>query len=394
MRSISIFSFLLGMFVLLFSSCAKDTLQKFPEVGNVDSSINFLRKPTGILVTGDYDQKLVIDWTNMQKEIKEIELRYIDDNQNQKLKITDFSKPLVLDMKFFKEYSLEFYAVDNGLFSNPSVIKTWTKESYLTTVMKQIQAFSIPGTTKLMFVNPLKEKIAYDFTYLGTGADSVHLTGDFSQEQFTKLISPIQGKQMSVTITMPDGEKAKRTFSVEYHSKSYAAASDKDSWTIYTDNPNTHATSYFLDRAFDGRVGQGATLSTYAFRTGTTGSTKNIRFSFTKQRVATSSKYDETSLMNPAGPFDEILPTALNISFQNNFVSNLNTITIIGIRADKSQVKLLENFDINYVKTSIELQAKIALPNLGPLIGLHVQFNNTSAATIAIHEINIDGFPF
>ena len=394
MRRISIISFLLGMFVLFFSSCAKDTLQQFPEVGDVDSSINFLRKPTGISVTGDYDQKLVIDWSNMQKEIKEIELRYIDDNQNQKLKVTDFSKPLVLEMKFFKEYSLEFYAVDNGLFSNPSVIRTWTKESYLTSIMQQIQALSIPGTTKLSFVNPLKEKITYEFTYLGTSTDSVHLKGDFSQEQFSKLISPIQGKQMSVTVTMPDGEKAKRSFSVEYHSKSYSAASDKDNWTLYTDNPNTHATNYFLDRAFDGRVGQGATLSTYAFRTGTTGNTKNIRFFFSKQRVATTSKYDETSLMNPTGPFDEILPTVLNISFQNNFVANLNTITVIGIRADKSQVKLLENFDINYVKTSIELQAKIPLPNQGPLIGLHLQFNNTSAATIAIHEINIDGFPF
>lgn len=394
MRRISIFSFLLGMFVLLFSSCAKDTLQKFPEEGGVDSSINFLRKPTGISVTGDYDQKLVIDWSNMQKEIKEIELRYIDDNQNQKLKVTDFSKPLVLDMKFFKEYSLEFYAVDNGLFSNPSVIRTWTKESYLTSIMQQIQVSSIPGTTKLLFANPLKEKIAYYFTYLGTGADSVHLTGDFSQEQFTRLISPIQGKQMSVTITMPDGEKAKRTFSVEYHSKSYSAASDKENWTIYTDNPNSHAANYFLERAFDGRVGQGATLSTYAFRTGTTGTTKNIRFFFTKDRVPSESKFDETSLLNPSGPFNQILPTSLNISFQNNFVAALNTITVYGIREDKSQVILAENVDINHVKTSIEKQAIVPLPNMGPIIGIHLQFNNATAATIAIHEINIDGFPF
>lgn len=394
MRRISIFSFLLGLFVLLFSSCAKDTLQKFPEEGSGNESINFLRKPTGISVTGDYDQKLVIDWSNMQKEIKEIELRYIEDNQNQKLKITDFSKPLVLEMKFFKEYSLEFYAVENGLFSNPSVIKTWTKESYLTTVMKQIQAFSIPGTTKVLFENPLKEKIAFNFTYLGTGTDSVQLSGDFSQEHFTKLINPIQGKQMTLTITMPDGEKAKKTIPVDYHSKSYASATDKENWTIYTDNPNAHAANYFLERAFDGRIGVGATLSTFAFRTGTTGTTKNIRFFFTKERVPSESKFDETSLLNPTGPFNLILPTSLNISFQNNFVAALNTMTVYGIREDKSQVILAENVDINHVKTSIEKQAIVPLPNMGPLIGLHVQYNNMTAATIAIHEINIDGFPF
>ncbi|MEI5985807.1 hypothetical protein VJ786_12945 [Sphingobacterium sp. PU5-4] len=401
---------LLGISLLQFSCKQDELFVPVDENGNPVEQIGIVKKLSGLTVKGDYDLKINVAWpTDLDQQIKEILISFMDEGEKKEFTVSDFSKPYIFEVSKFQEYTISFYAVNaSGISSNALVTQVTPKKSYNEDLLDNITAKVGPNIVQTTIPNLLSKTLELNYSYQDLENKTVtgKLTIDEVNERFLIKGLNADDPKVKFSIVSADGTDEK-TLTINTKPILFESAESKQGWTIYANAANTSTSAGKLDLAFDGKVFE-KTSANYGFISASypkSTSTREIYMTFTKTRMEpTDSRYVNEELKSPAGPYDNIIPLNLhiyliggnNVGASEVFLDPLNTVQVFGIKNNGEMVELaLKDIPKNEILPLLNYKVSIPLEQLGDLQvykGLKVQFNNKTTAQMGVHEFVLEGY--
>ena len=401
---------LLSLSLWQYSCTQEDIFIPVDEQGSPQEQIDVVKKLAGLNIQGDYDLKIKVNWpTDLDPEVKEIKISYLDQGEKKEFSVTDFSKPYTFEVSKFQEYPISFYAINGaGVSSKPLVVSATPKKAYNEDLLDNIIAKVGPNTVQFSILNALAKSLELNYSFVNVSNQTISGKLAISKINEVLLINGLNptNPQVKFSIASPDGPDEK-ILTINTNPILFESADSKKGWTIYTNAANSSSTTSKLDLAFDGKVFD-KTNATYGFVSlnyPAATATKEVYMTFTKTRLAPKdARYTNVELKDPAGPYDKIIPLNLNIyliggnnvSASEVYFDPLNTVQVFGIKENNELVELaLKDIPKNEVLPLKDYKISIPLKQIGELQvykGLKVQFNNKTTAAIGIHEFVLEGY--
>lgn len=233
-----------AVFGVILTSCEKNNLV-FPEQVADDGNgegIDIIAKPSDVEIRGTYDYKFYITWPTLSDKVTKATLKYMDQEEEKILEITDFSKILEITTTSVAEYAFDLtYYTAEGTPSK-TVRKLATNRGYVVDfILDNYKVNKRYNKGELSWENDAKVPLSVKASYLV--GDVLHVDTVLNRNSLNDTLRtstlPLGVNTLFLEFTDASGRVKKDTVTLDVTAYDYNTAALKKSWLITATNSHS-----------------------------------------------------------------------------------------------------------------------------------------------------------
>src|SRR5690606_11465960 len=156
--------------IILVGACKEDTLLFPPAVeqNDADGVIDFVAKPSDVVVLGEYDYSFRFKWPKFSDKVHKIVAKYTDEGVVKTAEFTNFGEDGLLETSAYGEYTFELTTYGSqDQVSKPVAVTAANKGFIIEEVIASPLINLLEGEVEVSFVNSNMVPIKVTATYPG-----------------------------------------------------------------------------------------------------------------------------------------------------------------------------------------------------------------------------------